>query len=188
MPPGAGPLPEAPPDPLTRARNRAFLDKVGPWGEHDGGRRSSAQRIEKPDFGYAVQVPRDWQEREPNLRNSPWETARFVDPQDRRHSLIVFRQPTRPGRSAAEIAEGARHSLAHLRFVDFAVSEVTVAGRAGTRLDCVRHDAGRSWHVSEYFVVEDAVTFCLGCGSTVPDEDEALFAAMAERLELLDRN
>ncbi|MCO5997587.1 hypothetical protein [Actinoallomurus rhizosphaericola] len=146
------------------------------------------QRIEKPDFGYAVQVPRDWQEREPNLRNSPWETARFVDPRDRRHSLIVFRQPTRPGRSAAEIAEGVRHSLAQLRFADFAVSEVTVAGRAGTRLDCVRHDAGRSWHVSEYFVVEDAVTFCLGCGSTVPDEDEALFAAMAERLELLDRN
>ncbi|WP_345367114.1 hypothetical protein [Actinoallomurus liliacearum] len=49
------------------------------------------QRIEKPDFGYVVHVPHDWQEREPNLANSPWETARFVDPQDRRHVLPGMR-------------------------------------------------------------------------------------------------
>jgi hypothetical protein len=59
------------------------------------------QRIEKPDFGYAVHVPDGWDERPPDLKNSPWETARFTQPADRRHSLIVFRGPTRPGRDAA---------------------------------------------------------------------------------------
>ncbi|WP_433179508.1 hypothetical protein [Actinoallomurus sp. CA-150999] len=144
------------------------------------------QRIEKPDFGYALQVPGDWQEREPNLKNSPWETARFVDPDDRRHSLIVFRQPVRPGRSATEIAEGAQQSLAGVGFVDFEISDVTVAGRAGARLNCARHDAGRTWAVREYFVVQDGVSFCLGCGSSAPDEDDPLFGVLAERLELLE--
>ncbi|GAA4630660.1 hypothetical protein GCM10023196_056870 [Actinoallomurus vinaceus] len=146
------------------------------------------QRIEKSDFSYAVHVPRGWEEREPNLKNSPWETARFVDPDDRRHSLIVFRQPVRPGRSASEIAEGAQHSLAGVGFVDFEISDVTVAGQAGARLDCARHDAGRTWAVREYFVVVDGVGFCLGCGSAVPEEDDPLFRSIAERLELLDLN
>ncbi|MEV0403254.1 hypothetical protein [Actinoallomurus sp. NPDC050550] len=144
------------------------------------------QRVEKSDFGYAVHVPQSWEEREPNLKNSPWETARFVDPDDRRHSLIVFRQPVRPGRSATEIAEGARQSLAGVGFVDFEISDVTVAGRAGARLNCARHDAGRTWAVREYFVVRDGVAFCLGCGSSVPGEDDPLFGVLAERLELLE--
>jgi hypothetical protein len=142
------------------------------------------QRIDKPDFGYTVQVPQTWEEREPNLKNSPWETARFVDAQDRRHSLIIFRQPVSAIRSATAIAEGAQHSLAQVGFVDFEISDAIVAGRAGARLDCARHDAGRTWHVREYFVVENGVSFCLGCGSSVPEEDDPLFAVMAERLEL----
>ena len=46
------------------------------------------QRVEKEQFGYAVHVPPGWVEREVDLHNSPWETARFVDPADRRHSEI----------------------------------------------------------------------------------------------------
>jgi hypothetical protein len=42
------------------------------------------QRVEKPDFGYAAHVPPDWEEYPPNLKNSPFETARFADPADRR--------------------------------------------------------------------------------------------------------
>lgn len=71
----------------------------------------------------------------------------------------------RPVRSATEIAEGAQHSLAQVGFVDFAISDVTIARRAGARLDCARHDAGRTWAVREHFVVENGVSFCLGCGS-----------------------
>lgn len=145
------------------------------------------QRIDKPDFEYAVHLPRGWVEREPNPKNSPWETARFVDPEDRRHSLIVFRQPVRPAHTAAEVAERAGHSLSGIGFVDLEITEAVVAGRTGARLDCARHDAGRTWAVREYFVVRDGgVAFCLGCGSAVPEEDDPLFAAMAERFEVLD--
>jgi hypothetical protein len=143
------------------------------------------QRIEKPDFGYAVQVPDDWDERPPDLKNSPWETARFTQPADRRHSIIVFRGPTRPGRDAAQVADGARLALENGGFTESRISDATFAGRAGVRLECARYDAGRIWAVREYFVVEDASYFCLGCGSAVPDEDDALFTEMASRFELL---
>jgi hypothetical protein len=143
------------------------------------------QRIEKSDFGYAVHVPADWDERPPNLKNSPWETARFTEPGDRRHSVVVFRGPTRPGRDTAEIVEGVRVSLENGGFTESRIADAAFAGRTGVRLECARYDAGRIWAVREYFVVEDASFFCLGCGSAVPDEDDALFTAMAERFELL---
>ncbi|WP_169739723.1 hypothetical protein [Amycolatopsis taiwanensis] len=63
------------------------------------------QRVEKPDFGYAVRIPSGWEVRPPNLKNSPWETARFNDPADRRHTATVFRNPVTPGRSARDVAD-----------------------------------------------------------------------------------
>lgn len=143
------------------------------------------QRIEKPDFGYAVHVPQDWDERPPDLKNSPWETARFTEPADRRHSVIVFRSPMRRPREATEIAEGARSVLEGIGFTGFQITGAPVAGREGVLLECARHDAGRPWAVREYFVVEDGVSFCLGCGSAVPEDDDLLFTAMAERFEIL---
>lgn len=143
------------------------------------------QRVEKPDFGYAAHVPHDWQEYPPDLKNSPFETARFADPADRRHSVIVFRLMPRPGLSAAERAERVQASLAAAGFGDFEISEAEVAGRPGTQLDCVKRDAGRIWAVRQYFADRDDSHFVLGCGSSVPEEDDALFAQMAERFEVL---
>ncbi len=144
------------------------------------------QRIEKTDFGYAISVPAGWAEQPPNLKNSPLETARFGDDSDRRHGVTVFRGPTRPGRTAAEIAELAQPSLERAGFVDFVVTDVEVAGRPGARLDCARHDAGRVWAVQEYFLNEAHASFCLGCGTSIPDEDAALFAEIVARFEVLD--
>ncbi|HKS45105.1 MAG TPA: hypothetical protein VJT49_08320 [Amycolatopsis sp.] len=143
------------------------------------------QRVENPDFGYAVRIPRGWDERPPNLKNSPWETVRFGDPADRRHSVIVFRQAVRPGRSALELAELVQPSLESAGFTDFEITESGLGGKSGALLRCARHDAGRTWAVSEYIVVEGKVSFCLGCGTSIPDEDETLFARMAEGFELI---
>ncbi|SNS09183.1 hypothetical protein SAMN05216276_100416 [Streptosporangium subroseum] len=144
------------------------------------------QRIEKPDFGYAVHVPQSWDERPPNLKNSPWETARFGDPTDRRHTVIVFRARTLPGWTAAEVAEEVQTSLRAAGFDDFRITDAQVSGRTGARLDCAKYDTGRVWAVRHYFVVHDDVRFTLGCGSFIPEEDDPLFAAMAERFEILN--
>src|SRR5690348_8123622 len=96
------------------------------------------QRIEKPDFGYAVHVPDDWQERPPDLRNSPWETARFVQATDRGHSVIVFRSPVRRGRDAAEVAEHARTALEAIGFTGSRITEARVAGLPGALLRCAK--------------------------------------------------
>ena len=42
-----------------------------------------------------------------------------------------------------------------------------------------------TWAVREYFVGRDDSHFVLGCGSSVPDEDDALFTQIAERFEFL---
>ena len=143
------------------------------------------QRIEKSDFGYAVHVPQGWDERPPDLKNSPWETARFGDPADRRHSMIVFRAPGRPAVTATEAAERAQTSLAATGFAEFEITETEVGGRPGARLDCALRDAGRVWAVREYFLVQGGARFVLGLGSAVPDEDDLLFTTIAERFEVL---
>jgi len=143
------------------------------------------QRIAKPDFGYAVHVPQGWDERAPDLKNSPFETARFVDPGDRRHSVIVFRGMPRPGATPLQVAEQVQNSLEASGFGDFQITETEVAGQSGARLDCAKHDAGRVWAVRQYIVVHGADRFVLGCGSSMPEEDDALFTAMVERFEIL---
>ncbi|WP_433444666.1 hypothetical protein [Nonomuraea sp. CA-141351] len=144
------------------------------------------QRFVKPEFGYAIHVPQGWDERPPNLKNSPWETARYGDRSDRRHSIIVFRPAFhRPQMTATEAAEMARHSLEAAGFSEFALTEAEVAGITGARLTFAKHDAGRIWAVSEYFVVHDDVRFVLGCGSAIPEEDESLFTAIARQFEIL---
>jgi hypothetical protein len=143
------------------------------------------QRVEKTEFGYAVQIPDGWTVREPDLRNSPWATAHFGNPADRRHSVIVFRVPTGPGRTAAEVAERAQAGLDRSGFVDFTTADAEFGGRPAIRLECARHDAGRTWAVREFFVVHEQVSFCLGCGSSVPEEDEPLFTEMARTFEFL---
>jgi hypothetical protein len=143
------------------------------------------QRVEKLSFGYAVHVPAGWGEYPPDLVRNPIETARFADPADRRHGLVVFRGMPHPGLSALEAAERTQATLEAAGYADFLVTRARVAGWAGARLDCAKHDAGRTSALREYFVAHDDVRFVLGCHSFVPDEDDALFAEMAERFEIL---
>jgi hypothetical protein len=142
------------------------------------------RQVAKPEFGFAVWVPEHWEERAPNLRNSPWETARFTEPGDRRHTVIVFRNPVFRPRTAREHAEAIKESLTGAGFVDFEIAEVPVAGRSGARVDCARHDAGRVWAVREYLVPTDEAVFCLGLGSAIPEDDLALFDELAARFEV----
>ncbi|MFD2417458.1 hypothetical protein [Amycolatopsis pigmentata] len=142
------------------------------------------QRIEKTDFGYAVLIPQGWAERPPDLKNSPWETARFIDPSDRRHSMTVFRSPTRANRTAQEAAERVRPALESSGFTDFELSGSTLAERPAVLMKCARHDAGRVWTIHEYIAVVDMAVFCLVCGSIVVDEDAPLFEALVDGFEL----
>ena len=145
------------------------------------------QRIEKPEFGYAAQVPEGWDESPPNMKVSPWETARFGDPADRRHNFTVYRAPAPPVLTATEMAGSIQARLEGLGFGGFQITSTQVAGRAGARLDCAKHDAGRIWSVRYYFLVaRDNVRFTLGLGSFMLEEDDWLFTAMAERFEILD--
>nr|WP_232303804.1 hypothetical protein [Pseudofrankia sp. DC12] len=143
------------------------------------------RRVAKLEFAYAVWVPDGWDERPPNPKNSPWETARFGAADDHRRIAIVLRMPIFRSRSATELAESASVSLEGAGFGEFEVTAMPVGGRPGARLDCMRRDAGRVWTVREYMAVTEEASFCLGLGSAVPDEDARLFDEIADRWEVL---
>jgi hypothetical protein len=143
------------------------------------------QRVERPEYGYAVHIPQGWEEREANLKNSPWEVARYVEPGDRRHMVGVFKPFRRPGRTAAELATGARSALEGSGFSEFSSAPATLGGVPAVQLSCVKRDAGRVWAVRELFAVQGETELCLGFGTAAPDEDDPIFEAMAERFEIL---
>jgi hypothetical protein len=145
------------------------------------------RRIEKPEYGYALRVPMDWEECSPNLKNSPWETARFIDPADRQH-CGVFRMPTRPGTGPAEVAEEAKAALEMEGFAEFGQREITFAGRPGVELRFPRRDKRRTWVVREHFVVEGNIAVCLAIAAMIPEPDAAFLAAIAQGFELLPAN
>ena len=84
------------------------------------------------------------------------------------------------------MAEEAQRRLGAAGFGVFQVADTQVAGRAATLLQCARPDAGRAWAVREYIVVHGDVGFCVGCGSSAPEDDDPMFAVIAERTELLE--
>lgn len=143
------------------------------------------RRIEKPAYGYAVRVPEEWEERPPDLKNSRWETARFIEPEDHRHGCPVFRQPARPRTSPAQVADGAKAALEAEGFGEFGQREIVIAGRPGVELRFARRDAGRVWGVREHFIVEADIVFCLAIGTSIPEEDAELVASIVQGFELL---
>ena len=147
--------------------------------------RATWHRIEKPDFGYAISIPEEWIETPPDLRNSPWETARFGSPEDRRHDVVVFRQPVISGQTAADIVANAKSHLESYGFGSFHVEKVTVASREGWRLDFATTDAGRRWSSQQYYVTDGDACFCFGYGSTAPDEIREIIDAMLASFAIL---
>lgn len=143
------------------------------------------QRIEKPEYGYAIGLPVGWTEQPPDLRNSPLETARFVDPEDRRHSLIVFRSMPALGTTARRLADGTQRVLELKGWLDLSVTEATFGGATGIRLDAVKRDAGREMAIRQYFVAVGEVGLILASNTIAPDEDDALLTEISVRFEIL---
>jgi hypothetical protein len=143
------------------------------------------RRIDRSEYGYAIHIPEAWDESPPNLRNSPWEVARYGDKGDRRRGVIVFRNPQRPGWDARDVAEEAREMLEVSGFGNFSLQDTMLGDMPAARLDCDRRDAGRIWAVRQYIVALEAVHLNFSSGTSTPEDDGALLDAMAERYEVL---
>ena len=143
------------------------------------------RRIERAEYGYAIHIPESWDEFPPNLRNSPWETARYSETGDRRRGAIVFRNPDMPGRNARQIAEAVRLCLEATGYGNFTLQNTMLGDMPGARLDCDKRDAGRIWAVREYIATLGAVYLNFGTGTATPEDDGALFDAMAQRFEVM---
>ena len=146
------------------------------------------RRVEKAEYGFALSVPEEWQELPPDLRNSPWEVARFSGgrPAGGVLNCLVFRNPKRPDVDAYDVARSVEPVLAQGGFGNFRHLDATVAGRPAARLDFDRPTSGGGvWAVRHHFLVVDEVPFCVSFGTTAPDEDGALLDALIGAFELV---
>jgi len=143
------------------------------------------QRFEKPDYGYTIDLPRRWIEQPPDLKNSPLETARFVDPEDRRHSVSVFRSMPAPETTAERLAERAQSALERHSWTEFTVAADTIGSEPGLRLNTVKRDAGRVMALRQYFVARGDVGLILAANTVAAEEDDALLTEISERFGVL---
>ena len=147
-------------------------------------RRGVRYTVEKPEYGFVLDLPPRWEERPPNTRVSAWEVARFVEPGDARHYCVVTRRP-RPDATVRQIAEEHQESLRLSGFGDFTLAETTIAGQRSLRLDASLKDAGRVWVNRTYYVLVNGISFFLSLSSGSPDEDAPVFDAITAGFRLL---
>jgi len=140
--------------------------------------------IERPEHGFALQLPPNWFERPPNPESNPWEVGRFSERGDARHSCAVTRRP-RPDRTARELAEEQQKTLEASGFTNVRLSDVVLAGKPAVRLDGEQRDAGRVWIHRSYHLVADGIAFAVQLGTAVPGEDATLFESIADTFRLV---
>ncbi|MFC4587017.1 hypothetical protein [Sphaerisporangium corydalis] len=142
------------------------------------------RRVQKAEYGFAVNIPESWAEREPDPSNSQYEVARFVAHDKAHRTCLVFRRPAE-GVTAASAAERARDRLEALGFGRFEVSEGNLGDQAAVRLDFDRASGHGLWSVREYFVATGGLMYCLGLGSSDAEADAETLDALATGFEIL---
>jgi hypothetical protein len=140
--------------------------------------------VERPEHGFALEVPSGWEELLPNRRANPWEVARFVEIGDRRHFVSVSRRVA-PSLTASDLADEARTLLAGLGYGGFQLSKSAIAGQAALRMDCEQRDAGRMWAARWYFATAGGTHQVLGLETAIPEQDQELFDRIAAGFRLL---
>lgn len=154
-----------------------------------GGRQdpcaAGLRRVEKPAYGFTLHVPDNWREAPPDLRNSPWEVARFAGPGAGAPSCIVVRNPSVPGLGARAAAQDPRHLLEAAGYQNFRLAHVRIGGQPGARLEYDGPASGGVCAVRHYFVVADAATFGVRLASSAPAQDARLLDAVVEGFEFM---
>ena len=145
------------------------------------------RRVEKPEYGFSIEVPEDWPEEPPDLNNSQYEVARFryYDADARRLTLVS--RPTDDAEpqvwTAANAVRGRRQRTG---FMHFSLAECEWGGGDGVRIDCDKpSDRPRGvWTIREYLAVANGVVYILGMGTSQPIDDGPLFDEIATRFEV----
>ena len=147
----------------------------------------SRRVVEKPEYGFAVEVPEGWLERPADVRGNQWEVARFVEQGDTRHSC-AFSRRRRPDFTPDDVANETKESLERMGFQNFQLAPVTLAGQPAVRLDCEQRDAGRVWAARGFFVKVGDVHLGMHLTTAMPEQDGALFDHFERSFRLLATN
>ena len=142
--------------------------------------------IEKPQYGFTLQLPADWREDAPDPFNSPWEVARFSAAGSHVRNCLVFRNPERPNAALETIVRDTEAHLTRTGFGHFRHLPMQLAGQPAARMDFERTTPdGGTWSVRHHFVLAAGHRFCLSFGTTGIDEDAGLLDVLASRFELI---
>lgn len=146
------------------------------------------RRVEKPQYGFAVQLPEDWAEEPADPFNSEWEVARFrlSGPSGSVRNCLVFRSPEKPDADPRDAARRAETSLGQAGFGNFRHVHIKLGGLPAARLDFDRPwPNDRIWSCRHHFVVAAGHLFCLSFGTTAIEEDAPLLDELTARFEFI---
>jgi len=142
-------------------------------------------RYERPEWNFALDVPRCWNAAPPVRSNSRYELIRFVSCEQGKHLLIVFRQGYNPLWSLTQYAEQKERVLARIGFGGFAGSPATLQSRPSWRLDLEKPEAWRVWSCRYYFIAEGLLLFRLGFGTSDKSGMFPVFERVAQSFAIL---
>src|SRR5262245_8825261 len=158
----------------------------GPSAESDPMESIAFRRVEKPDLGFALQVPEDWQEQPSNPAVGS-EVARFSSRQGNSvRLLLVFWSPMRSQLTPRAQAESMLPGIESQGYRELVLSDVRIANRPAIRLDCERRRDAEIFSVQGYLVFAGRGFFAIALGTHDLDRDRELLDGMADRFEVLE--
>lgn len=153
------------------------------------------QTVINHDFGYSLKIPTGWRDLGPHIYNSVFEIARYLRHEPRVHDGIVNLFWDLPGESTRQLAETGECSVFDLNRAcleeegvkDISISEVTIGGRAATRLiHAYKLGDIENWASRSYFMSVRNTFICLNMGTSDVDADRELYDEIADSFEVLD--
>jgi hypothetical protein len=142
------------------------------------------RQIEKPAFGFALQIPYDWTESAIRVGQRPYEVARFELNGEIRRNCVVFRTPGAVGLSPERAADEAKRYMESNGYQHFVMSKVLVHGYRAVSVECdTARDPGL-WSRRQYYVPIGDDVLVFGLASSDIDSDNTLFDEIAAKFQI----
>ena len=121
------------------------------------------------EWKFELDIPKQWVVMPPVPSNGP-EVVRFESRENGYHGLIVWRATNDPRQTPKSVRDAVQKVLANGGFSNFVSGETSIGSRRVLTLDFDRTNPdGSVWSCRQYFIIDGALMYTLGFGTTGRD-------------------
>jgi beta-lactamase regulating signal transducer with metallopeptidase domain len=147
------------------------LGLTGGTGSALAGTASSVEmrHYRNEQWKFELDIPKQWVVMPPVPSNGP-EVIRFESKENGYHGLIVWRSANDPRQAPKAVRAAVQKVLADGGFSNFVSGETRIGSRQVLTLDFNRTNPdGSIWNCRHYFIIDGALMYTLGFGTTARD-------------------